>query len=91
FLPGGAPHFGRPFYAPLSPTLAPDRTALFVFSLHIMGLSSIMGTIDVTDMIVNMRAAGITWFKLPLFVWTWLLTAFLLYSFMPVVVDTVQM
>ncbi|MCW1890538.1 cbb3-type cytochrome c oxidase subunit I [Vibrio chagasii] len=43
-------------------------TALFVFSVHIMGISSIMGAINVIVTIVNMRAPGMTWFKLPMFV-----------------------
>jgi cytochrome c oxidase subunit 1 len=91
FMPGGGPDFGWTFYAPLSTTYSNDTTALFVFSVHIMGISSIMGAINVIVTIVNMRAPGMTWMKMPLFVWTWLITAFLLIMVMPVLAGVVTM
>ncbi|WP_422128576.1 cytochrome c oxidase subunit I [Vibrio hannami] len=91
FTEGGGPNFGWTFYAPLSTTYAPDSTALFVFSVHIMGISSIMGAINVIVTIVNMRAPGMTWMKMPMFVWTWLITAFLLIAVMPVLAGAVTM
>ncbi|MDQ9092470.1 cytochrome c oxidase subunit I [Pseudoalteromonas haloplanktis] len=91
FMPGGGPAFGWTFYAPLSTTYSNDNTALFVFAVHIMGISSIMGAINVIVTIVNMRAPGMTWMKLPLFVWTWLITAFLLIAVMPVLAGAVTM
>jgi len=91
FMEGGGPNFGWTFYAPLSTTYSPDSTALFVFAIHIMGISSIMGAINVIVTIVNMRAPGMTWMKLPLFVWTWLITAFLLIAVMPVLAGAVTM
>ncbi len=50
-----------------------------------------MGAINVIVTIVNMRAPGMTWFKLPMFVWTWLITAFLLIAVMPVLAGAVTM
>ncbi|MCF2859634.1 cytochrome c oxidase subunit I [Pseudoalteromonas sp. SMS1] len=91
FMEGGGPAFGWTFYAPLSTTYSNDNTALFVFAVHIMGISSIMGAINVIVTIVNMRASGMTWMKLPLFVWTWLITAFLLIAVMPVLAGAVTM
>ncbi|MDX3772687.1 cytochrome c oxidase subunit I [Chromatiaceae bacterium AAb-1] len=91
FLPGGGPDFGWTFYAPLSTTYSNDSTALFVFSVHIMGISSIMGAINVIVTIFNMRAPGMTWMRMPLFVWTWLITAFLLIMVMPVLAGAVTM
>ncbi|MDX1360478.1 MAG: cytochrome c oxidase subunit 1, partial [Pseudoalteromonas tetraodonis] len=91
FMPGGGPAFGWTFYAPLSTTYSNDNTAMFVFAVHIMGISSIMGAINVVVTIVNMRAPGMTWMKLPLFVWTWLITAFLLIAVMPVLAGAVTM
>ena len=91
FMEGGGPNFGWTFYAPLSTTYSGDSTALFVFAIHIMGISSIMGAINVIVTIVNMRAPGMTWMKLPLFVWTWLITAFLLIAVMPVLAGAVTM
>ncbi|KOO11921.1 cytochrome oxidase subunit I, partial [Vibrio xuii] len=55
------------------------------------GISSIMGAINVIVTIVNMRAPGMTWFKMPMFVWTWLITAFLLIAVMPVLAGAVTM
>lgn len=91
FMPGGGPDFGWTFYAPLSTTYSNDSTALFVFSVHIMGISSIMGAINVIVTIWNMRAPGMTWMKMPLFVWTWFITAFLLIMVMPVLATVVTM
>ena len=91
FMPGGGPDFGWTFYAPLSTTYSNDSTALFVFSVHIMGISSIMGAINVIVTIWNMRAPGMTWMKMPLFVWTWFITAFLLIMVMPVLAGAVTM
>ena len=91
FMEGGGPAFGWTFYAPLSTTYSNDSTGLFVFSVHIMGISSIMGAINVIVTIFNMRAPGMTWMKMPLFVWTWLITAFLLIAVMPVLAGAVTM
>lgn len=91
FVEGGGPAFGWTFYAPLSTTYSSDSTALFVFSVHIMGISSIMGAINVIVTIFNMRAPGMTYMKMPLFVWTWLITAFLLIAVMPVLAGVVTM
>lgn len=91
FMPGGGPAFGWTFYAPLSSTYSSDSTALFVFSVHIMGISSIMGAINVIVTIFNMRAPTMTWMKMPMFVWTWLVTAFLLIMVMPVLAGAVTM
>lgn len=91
FVPGGGPNFGWTFYAPLSTTYGPDSTALFVFAIHIMGISSIMGAINVIVTIWNLRAPGMTWMKLPMFCWTWFITAFLLIAVMPVLAGAATM
>ncbi|MCL5255569.1 MAG: cytochrome c oxidase subunit I [Gammaproteobacteria bacterium] len=91
FMPGGGPAFGWTFYAPLSTTYSTDSTALFVFAIHIMGISSIMGAINVIVTIMNMRAPGMTYMRMPLFVWTWFITAFLLIAVMPVLAGVVTM
>ncbi|MGB0894147.1 MAG: cytochrome c oxidase subunit I [Parashewanella sp.] len=91
FMEGGGPNFGWTFYAPLSTKYSGDSTALFVFAIHIMGISSIMGAINVIVTIINLRAPEMTWMKLPLFVWTWLITAFLLIAVMPVLAGAVTM
>ena len=91
FLEGGAPAFGWTFYAPLSTTFAPATTDIFIFAVHLMGFSSIMGAINVIATVLNMRAPGMSLMKMPLFCWTWLVTAFLLIAAMPVLAGTVTM
>ena len=91
FMEGGGPAFGWTFYAPLSTTFAPDSTDYFIFAVHMLGLSSIMGSINIIATILNMRAPGMTLMKMPLFVWTWLITAFLLIAVMPVLAGAVTM
>jgi cytochrome c oxidase subunit 1 len=59
--------------------------------MHFMGLSSIMGAINVIATILNMRAPGMTLMKMPLFVWTWLITAYLLIAVMPVLAGSITM
>jgi cytochrome c oxidase subunit 1 len=63
----------------------------FIFAIHMMGISSIMGAINIIATILNMRAPGMTMMKLPLFCWTWLITAFLLIAVMPVLAGVVTM
>lgn len=91
FMQGGAPNFGWTFYAPLSTTYGPTSTDYFVFAVHLMGISSILGAINIIATIVNMRAPGMTMMQLPLFCWTWLITAFLLLAVMPVLAGAVTM
>src|SRR5210317_1576884 len=91
FMEGGAPNFGWTFYAPLSTTYAPPSVTFFIFAVHIMGASSIMGSINVIVTIMNMRAPGMTLMKMPLFVWSWLITAYLLIAVMPVLAGAVTM
>ncbi len=91
FMEGGAPNFGWTFYAPLSTTYAPPSVTFFIFGVHVMGASSIMGSINIVATIMNMRAPGMTYMKMPLFVWTWLITAFLLIAVMPVLAGAVTM
>ncbi len=64
---------------------------LTIFAIHIMGASSIMGSINIITTILNLRAPGMTLMKMPLFVWTWLITAYLLIAVMPVLAGAVTM
>ena len=91
FMEGGGPAFGWTFYAPLSTTFAPDSTDFFIFAIHLLGFSSIMGAINVIATILNMRAPSMRLMDMPLFVWTWLITAFLLIAAMPVLAGAVTM
>ena len=91
FMDGGGPNFGWTFYAPLSTTYAPPSVTYFIFAVHIMGASSIMGSINIIATILNLRAPGMTLMKMPLFVWTWFITAYLLIAVMPILAGCVTM
>ena len=64
---------------------------LAIFAMHIMGASSIMGSINIIITILNMRAPGMTLMKMPMFCWTWLITAYLLIAVMPVLAGAITM
>ena len=90
FMEGGAPAAGWTLYPPL--VLQGGANLPFaIFAIHLMGISSVMGSINIIVTILNMRAPGMTLLKMPLFVWTWLITAFLLVAAMPVFAGAVTM
>ena len=91
FMEGGGPNYGWTFYAPLSTEYAPPSTTYFIFAMHLMGVSSIMGAINIIATILNMRAPGMTLMKMPMFVWSWLITSFLLVAVMPVLAGVITM
>jgi cytochrome c oxidase subunit I len=89
-LPGGAPAAGWTLYAPLTLQMGPSMDS-GIFALHILGASSIMGSINIIVTILNMRAPGMTLMKMPMFCWTWLITAYLLIAVMPVLAGAITM
>ncbi len=89
-VPGGATGAGWTLYAPLSVQMGPGMD-MAIFAVHIMGASSIMGSINIITTILNMRAPGMTLLRMPMFVWTWLITAYLLIAVMPVLAGAVTM
>jgi len=90
FLPSGGPASGWTLYPPLS-LQGGTNIAFVIFAIHLMGISSIMGAINIIVTILNMRAPGMTLLRMPLFVWTWLITGFLLIAVMPVLAGAVTM
>ncbi len=90
FLPGGAPAAGWTMYPPLLLQTG-DAFPFLVFAVHLLGISSIMGSINIITTVLNMRAPGMTLMKMPLFVWTWFITAFLLVMAMPVLAGAITM
>jgi cytochrome c oxidase subunit 1 len=90
FMPGGGPAGGWTMYPPLM--LQTGMAFPFViFAIHVLGISSIMGSINIVATILNMRAPGMTLMKMPIFVWTWLVTAYLMIAVMPVLAGAVTM
>ncbi len=90
FMEGGAPAGGWTMYPPLVLQTG-NAFPLLIFAIHLMGVSSITGAINVVVTILNMRAPGMSLLKMPLFVWTWLITAYLLIATMPVLAGAVTM
>ena len=91
FAPGGWPNFGWTFYAPLSSTYGPPSTDFMILSIHLMGISSIMASINIVATIMTMRVKWMEYMDMPIFVWSWFVTAFLLIAIMPVLAVTVTM
>jgi len=87
---GGGPAGGWTMYPPLA-LQGGNNTAFLIFAVHLMGVSSIMGAINIIATILNMRAPGVDLLKMPVFVWSWLITAFLLIAVMPVLAGAVTM
>ncbi len=80
-------------YPPLSESLYSPSGGqdAWIFLIHITGISSLLGAVNFYATIVNMRAPGMTWGRLPLFVWSLLVYAILLIIALPVVAAAVTM
>ncbi len=89
-VPGGAAASGWTLYPPLTVQMGIGMD-MAIFAVHILGISSIMGSINIVTTILNMRAPGMTLMKMPLFCWTWLITAYLVIAVMPVLAGAVTM
>jgi cytochrome c oxidase subunit 1 len=85
FSSHGAAHAGWTIYAPLSDSHeAGTGQDLMILSLHVLTISSLAGAINFLVTIHNMRAPGMTWMRLPLFVWSIEIFALMLVLVLPV-------
>jgi cytochrome c oxidase subunit 1 len=90
FLPGGPAAGGWTMYPPLMLQFGASFPTT-IFAIHLMGISSILGAINVIVTIMNLRAPDMNLLRMPLFVWAWLITAYLLIAVMPVLAGAVTM
>ncbi len=95
FMPGGNGQAGAGvgwvLYAPLSTREQGYSMDLAIFAVHLSGASSILGAINMITTFLNMRAPGMTLFKVPLFAWSILVTAMLILFALPVLAGAITM
>lgn len=94
-VPGGDGGLGAGvgwvLYAPLSTHEQGFSMDLIIFAVHLSGASSILGAINMITTFLNMRAPGMTLFKVPLFAWSILVTALMILFALPVLAGAITM
>jgi cytochrome c oxidase subunit 1 len=78
FIPGGAAQAGWTSYSPLATQVPTDGQAFWLVGMIFLITSSLLGAVNFIATIIQLRAPGMTWMRLPFFVWAQFVTAFLL-------------
>jgi len=78
FIPGGAAQAGWTSYSPLATTIPTHGQTFWLIGMVLLINSSLLGSVNFIATIVQLRAPGMTWMRLPFFVWAQFVTAFIL-------------
>ncbi len=78
FIPGGAAQAGWTSYPPLSLVIPTDGQTFWLIGMVFLITSSLLGSVNIITTIIQLRAPGLTWMRLPFFVWTEFVASFLL-------------
>ena len=78
FIPGGAAQAAWTSYSPLASIIPTDGQTYWLIGMIMLITSSLLGAVNFIATIINLRAPGMTWLRLPFFVWAQFITAFLL-------------
>src|SRR5579862_7492500 len=78
FIPGGAAQAGWTSYSPLATSIPTEGQLFWIIGMVLLITSSLLGAVNFIATIIQLRAPGMTWMRLPFFVWAQFVTAFLL-------------
>ena len=78
FIPGGPAQAGWPSYSPLATSIPTDGQFYWLVAMVIIITSSLLGAVNFIATIIQLRAPGMTWMRMPFFCWAQFVTAFLL-------------
>jgi cytochrome c oxidase subunit 1 len=78
FIPGGAAQAGWTSYSPLATTIPTHGQAFWLVGMVLLITSSLLGAVNFIATIIQLRAPGMTWMRMPFFVWAQFVTAFIL-------------
>jgi len=78
FIPGGAAQAGWTSYSPLATTIATDGQTFWLIGLIFLITSSLLGAVNFIATVIQLRAPGMTWMRMPFFVWAQFVTSFIL-------------
>jgi cytochrome c oxidase subunit 1 len=78
FIPGGAAQAGWTSYSPLATVIPTDGQTFWLIGMVLLITSSLLGSVNFIATIIQLRAPGMTWMRMPFFVWAQFVTAFIL-------------